>query len=119
MIMRNVRGLTLIELMVAMVLAMLVLGAVAALYAGTSGARSDVERAGRLADNAHYTIAVLSEELQHAGFFADLAPTGATWQVPDPCATALASQGWSSAPFKMPVAVAGYAAADATPACLP
>jgi type IV pilus assembly protein PilW len=119
MIMRNVRGFTLIELMVAMVLALLVLGAVATLYAGTSGTRSDLERAGRLADNAHYTLSVLTEEFQHAGFFAELVPTGVAWHVPDPCATILANQGWSVVPFRMPVPIAGIAPDGAAPACLP
>jgi type IV pilus assembly protein PilW len=116
--MRNARGFTLVEFMVAAVLAMLVLGAVAGLYAGTSGTRSDVERAGRLADNAHYTVTVLTEELQHAGFFAELVPMGVTWQVPDPCATTLANQGWSVTPFRMPVPIAGFAPDAAAPACL-
>jgi type IV pilus assembly protein PilW len=119
MTMRGARGFTLIEFMVAMVLAMLVLGAVAGLYAGTSGTRTDVERAGRLADNAHYTVAVLTEEFQHAGFFAELVPTGVAWQVPDPCATTLADQGWSVLPFRMPVPIAGIAPDAAAPACLP
>jgi len=117
--MRNLRGFTLIELMVAIVLALLVLGTVAGVYAGTSSTRSDVERAGRLADNAHYSVSVLTEEFQHAGFFAELVPTGAAWQVPDPCATTLANQGWSVAPFRMPVPIAGIAPNAAAPACLP
>jgi type IV pilus assembly protein PilW len=118
MMMRTARGFTLIELMVAMVLALLVLGAVAAVYAGTSGTRSEVERAGRLADNAHYTVTVLTEEFQHAGFFAELVPTGVAWQVPDPCATTLATQGWSVTPFQMPVPIAGVAPNGVAPACL-
>ena len=115
----HARGFSLIELMVAMVLAMMVLGGVALVFAGTSGGRADIERAGRLVDNAHYTLTVLTEEIQHAGYYAELAPLGATWSVPDPCATAVAAQGWSNAPFTMPVAIAGYAAAEAEPPCLP
>jgi type IV pilus assembly protein PilW len=44
---------------------------------------------------------------------------GVAWQVPDPCATTLASQGWSVTPFRMPVPIAGVAADAAAPACLP
>jgi type IV pilus assembly protein PilW len=46
-------------------------------------------------------------------------PLGVTWQVPDPCATTLAAQGWAQTPFTMPVAITGYAAADPAPMCLP
>jgi len=40
------------------------------------------------------------------------------WQVPDPCETAIASLGFAIAPFSLPVAIAGYRAADPTPACM-
>jgi len=116
---RTVRGFTLIEMLVALVLTMLVMGGVAVVYAGTSRNRGDLERAGRLADNAHYTLDLLSEEVQHAGYFAELVTSGAAWQVPDPCGTALAAQGWANTPFQAPVAIAGYEADEATPACLP
>jgi type IV pilus assembly protein PilW len=115
---RHAGGFTLIELLVAVTVSMLVLGSVALVFAGTSSSRGDVERSARLADNAHYTVALLTEELHHAGYYAELMPLGATWQVPDPCATTLAAQGWSQAPFTMPVGIAGYAAADPNLLCM-
>ena len=99
---------TLIELMVAMTLGMLVLGVVTVIFSGTSGNRASLERGGRLAENAAYAVEVLSDEVRMAGFFAETNFTGVTWQVPDPCATALAAQGWSQAPFTAPVPIAGY-----------
>src|SRR5256885_2253950 len=96
-------GMTLIELMVAMTLGMLVLGVVTVIFSGTSGNRASLERGGRLAENAAYAVEVLSDEMRMAGFFAETNFTGVTWQVPDPCATTLATQGWSQAPFKAPV----------------
>ena len=102
-----------------MALALFVLGLVAVVFAGTSRNRGDLERSSRLADNAHYGIDLLTDEIQHAGYYAEMTTAGTTWQVPDPCSTTLAAQGWSSVPFTVPVALSGYRAADAAPACLP
>lgn len=112
------RGFTLIEMLVALALAMLVLGTVAVVFAGTSRNRGDLERSSRLADNAHYGVDLLTDEIQHAGYFAELTTSGVTWQVPDPCSTTLATQGWSNVPFNVPVALSGFEAAAVAPACL-
>lgn len=112
-------GFTIIELLVAMTLAMFVLGVVAVVFAGTSRNRGDLERSSRLADNAHFGVDLLTDEIQHAGYYAEMTTAGTTWQVPNPCSTTLAAQGWSDVPFTVPVALSGYQAADAAPACLP
>ena len=112
------RGMTLIELMVAMTLGLMVLGVVAVIFSGTSGNRAGLERGGRLAENAAYAVEVLSDEVRMAGFFAETNFTGVAWQVPDPCATALATQGWSLAPFTAPVPITGYQGSDAVPGCI-
>ena len=114
----NSRGMTLIELMVATTLGMLVLGVVTVIFSGTSGNRASLERGGRLAENAAYAIEVLSDEVRMAGFFAETNFTGVTWQVPDPCATTLAAQGWSQAPFTAPAPIVGYQGSDAVPGCI-
>ncbi len=106
-------------MLVAIALALLVLGAVALVFSGTSRNRGDLERSSRLSDNAHYGIDLLTDEIQLAGYYAEMTTAGTTWQVPDPCSTSLTMQGWSSAPFTLPVALSGYRAADASPACLP
>lgn len=112
------RGFTLIEMMVAMTLMLLVLGVLAALFGGTSGSRSEVERSGRLAEDAAYALDLLTDEVRLAGYFAETNLTGVAWQVPDPCATVLVSQGWQVAPFNAPVAIMGYRPADLEPACI-
>jgi type IV pilus assembly protein PilW len=105
-------------MLVALALAMLVLSMVAMVFAGTSRNRGDLERSSRLSDNAQYGIDLLADEIRHAGYYAEMTTGGTAWQVPDPCSTTLAAQGWSSAPFTVPVALSGYRAADAAPACL-
>jgi type IV pilus assembly protein PilW len=113
------RGFSLIELMVAMALSLLVLGAVAWLFAGSSGNRNEVERTGRLAENAAYAAELLTEEIRLAGYYAEMTWAGVAWNAPDPCTTALGGLGWSQAPFTAPAPIVGYTAADPTPACIP
>src|SRR5689334_1776122 len=102
------RGLSLIELLVACAVALLVLGGVAFMFGGTTGNRLDVERTGRLTENAAYALEVLSEELHLAGYFAETKQAGVAWQVPSPCNTAIGTLGFQIAPLTLPVAIAGY-----------
>jgi type IV pilus assembly protein PilW len=96
-----------------------VLGALAWLFAGSSANRNEVERTGRLAENAAYAAELLSEEIRLAGYYAEMTWAGVAWNAPDPCTTVLAGLGWSQAPFTAPSAIAGYKPADTTPACIP
>lgn len=125
------RGMTLIELLVAMTLALLVLGVVAVLFGGSSSNRTALERSARLAENAHYAMEVLRSDIAQAGYYDALATTagGFAWQTPDPgpCATAPNTLGFGNPPptspaksiTSAPVPIYGLRAADATPACLP
>src|SRR5512144_1771342 len=106
------RGMTLIEMMVAMTLALLVVGVVATVFAGTSRNRGDLERSSRLAENASFALQSLIEDVRLAGFYDQMIFTGVAWQVPNPCAVQLPNHGWARAPaFTAPVALAGYSGA--------
>ena len=125
------RGTTLVELLVAMTVALLVVGTVAAIFAGTSRNRASLERAARLAENAHYAMELLRNDIAQAGYYDTLTTTagGFAWRLRDPCATAIGDLGWShpsgTAPpvnvriENAPVPIFGLRAADATPPCLP
>lgn len=128
---RDLHGMSLVELMVAMALAMLVLGTLAALFGGSSSNRNALERSARLAENAHYAMEVLRSDIAQAGYF-DALVTGAgafAWQTPDPgpCATDPTALGWGNPPptspaksiTSAPAPIYGLRAADPTPACLP
>ena len=115
---RDAGGFTLVELLVACAVALLVLGSVAMMFAGTSGGRLDVERTGRLTENAAFAVELLSEDIRVAGYFAETRQVGVAWQLPDPCNTALDAIGFSVSPFTLPVPITGYRGADATPPCL-
>ena len=124
-------GTTLVELLVAMVVALLVVGTVATLFGGTSRNRASLERAARLAENAHYAMDLLRADVAQAGYYDTLTTTagGFTWRLRDPCATAIADLGWSHPagtppPVNLrienaPVPITGLLPADATPPCLP
>ncbi|HVE50170.1 MAG TPA: PilW family protein [Casimicrobiaceae bacterium] len=111
-------GFTLVEVMVAMTLALMVLGITVTLFSGSSRSRGDLERSSRLAENAQFALELVSDELKHTGFFADLNQAGVAWQVPDPCATAPGALGFSTAPFQLPVAIRGYTGNDVEPGCV-
>lgn len=116
---RTQRGLTLIELMIALTLALLVIGVVATVFAGTSRNRGDLERSSRLAQNASYALEVLADDLRLGGYYGQMVFTGVTWQVANPCSVALPNQGWATIPsFTIPVAISGYAGADVAPPCI-
>lgn len=112
-------GFSLVELLVACAVSMLVIGTVALTFAGTSSNRLDVERTGRLTDNAAFALELLSDDLRVAGYFAQTRQVGVDWQAPDPCLTSLASLGYSTSPLTLPAAVVGYRGDDPTPACVP
>lgn len=83
-------GFTLVELMVALTLGLLVLGAVTALILSSSSARREVEKTSRQVENGRYAIELLSNDIRLAGFFGELDPTDSLTHktVPsDPCAT--------------------------------
>jgi type IV pilus assembly protein PilW len=112
------RGFSLIELLIAGALSLLVMAGVAIVFASTSANRSEIERGGRLTQNAAHALSLLSEEIRLAGYFGETNPTGVAWQAPDACATAMASLGWSAMPFTQPMPIVGYRSADETPGCL-
>ena len=125
------RGMTLVELVVAMAVALMVLGTVAALFAGTSRNRASLERAARLADNAQYAIQVLRDDIAQAGYYDTLTTSagGFAWRTSDVCATAIGDLGWSHPAGTLPpvnakienapVPIFGLRAADPSPDCIP
>jgi type IV pilus assembly protein PilW len=111
-------GFTLVEFLVACVVSMLVLGAVALTFAGTSGGRLDVERTGRMTENAAFALELLSDDIKVAGYLAETRQAGVAWQVPNPCSTALSALGFSTLPLQLPSAIVGYRDVDVMPPCI-
>lgn len=89
------RGMSLVELLVAIGIGTLIVAAMALLFANNSRSRSETERASRKIENGRYAVEVLRGELYHAGYLAEFDPTALAATLPttkpDPCATDLAS----------------------------
>ncbi|MEQ1440257.1 PilW family protein [Fontimonas sp. SYSU GA230001] len=86
-------GLTLIELMIAITVALVLLAALAAMYGSSIKARNQIERINRQTENGRYAIQLLRDDIQLAGFFGeynmrDRSP-GVPAALPDVCVTHL------------------------------
>ena len=90
------RGLTLVELMVAMTISLLILAALVALFTNTSRSNREFARANGMIESGRLAIQVLEADVQHAGYWgtyvagfddqtADGVPSDAPTGVPDPC----------------------------------
>lgn len=92
--MRSQRGLSLIELMIAITLGLVILSALAVIFANSSRSRTEMEKSNRQIENGRYAAQLLANNLRMAGYLAEFDPslmsTDALAAPPDPCATATA-----------------------------
>ncbi|MDZ7595933.1 MAG: PilW family protein [Thiobacillus sp.] len=87
------RGLSLIELMIALTIGMLIMAALGALLLNITRNNSELAKANAQIENGRFAIQVLQNDLIHAGFWGDLRPAVPA-AIPDPC---LAVAGWNAA----------------------
>jgi type IV pilus assembly protein PilW len=111
----GMRGMSLVELMIAITLGLMILGGVVGIFSATSSARNEVERTSRQIENGRYAMEVLTDDLRLAGFNGELnfdlvAPPVS---LPDPCSTTATD--WSTA---VPLHVQGYDNGSNPPACI-
>jgi len=113
---RSMAGMSIVELMIAIMLGLMVLAGLASVFASSSRSRSELERASRQIENGRYAIEILSDDLRSAGFYGelDLSPFAVPGALPDPCSTDPAVWGQS-----LRVAVQGYDNGASAPACIP
>lgn len=103
-------GFSLVELMVALAIASVLLGALGIMFVNTSIARGELDKSSRQIESGRYAMQVLGDDIRHAGYYGALsnAPTlgaGIT-TLPDACASTLATiQGALAIPLQ------GYAGA--------
>ena len=71
---RSMAGVSLVELMVGITLGLIVLAGLASVFANSSRARSDIERASRQIENGRYALQVLGDDIRLAGFYGELNP---------------------------------------------
>jgi type IV pilus assembly protein PilW len=115
---RRARGTTLIELMVALSVGMLLLTALAELFAHNSSARSEIDRTSQQVENGRYGIEVLREDIRQAGFFSGYDDALATSQATSACVPrsgvplSPANLGWQASPALVPLSIHGFAGGD-------
>lgn len=109
-------GTSLVELMVGIALGLIILAALAVLFANTSASRRELEDASRQIENGRFAMDALSDDLRLAGFEGELSvlTLPAPAAIPDPCSVAAAD--WAAA---LPVGVQGYDNGAGAPTCLP
>ena len=81
--------------------------------------RGDIERSSRLADNAHYSIELLTEEIQHAGYFAELVQPAPHGRCRIRARRRLRHRDGRTRRYRSPWRSPAAPPADAAPACLP
>lgn len=97
------RGLTLVELMVALALGLLLLAALVSLVVSTINNRNELDKSVRQIENGRYALQVLSEDIQMAGF---VGTTGLRWSRRAPlkaCAAGVADLGYTVDTLPLPV----------------
>lgn len=109
-------GFSLIELMVGLTLSLLLLAGLITVVTNTNQSYREMSLAGQQIENGRYAIELLSDDIQHAGFYGSLRAVGdppAT--LPDPCATDTATL---TANYTL--AIQGYdAPASSSLSCVP
>lgn len=121
-------GFSLIELMIALVLAGILLFGLAVFFVSSSRSYGEAERVSRQIENGRYAMALIAEEIRHAGFYGQvgnvtLLPTvpAPSSQIPmpgalpDPCATAIASV---KAALPIPIQGVDNVAVATSPSCV-
>lgn len=114
------RGLTLVELMVAMTIGLFVIVTMGVLFAGNSRARAEIERAGQQVENGRLAMELLRDDIQQAGHYGGLVvgPAGAALRTVSPCVPRAGvtldpvNLGWQTLPLRAPMPLHGYSAGD-------
>ena len=110
------RGFSLIEFMIAITLGLMVVSVILGLFANTSRARTDLERASQQIDSARYAVDVISADLQLAGYYGELNASALPipGALPDVCSANPTV--WATA---LPIHVQGYDDGAGVPTCIP
>lgn len=86
---RRQRGLSLVELLVAMVIGIVILLAASEVMLNNSRTRGEVERTGRQIENGVFALQVLEDDISNAGFWGETT-VAASGTLPPLCPTAIA-----------------------------
>jgi len=120
--MRTQRGLSLIELMIAMTIGLLLLAALTTVFVNSSRSQAELARASQQIENGRFATQTLQDDIWHAGFYGRHIAyvTAAPAALPDPCSTNVDTATVTPTPLQNSLAFAlqGYNAPGAVPAGL-
>ena len=77
----QVRGFSLIEFMVAMLLGTILIGGAVSVYLASKRSYVEVEQVGGLSENGRFALQIFNDSLRHVGFFGATRPTDITQDV--------------------------------------
>ncbi|HEY9397526.1 MAG TPA: PilW family protein [Burkholderiales bacterium] len=103
------RGITLIELMIALTLGLLLSMGIGAIFVNSSQAQREYHRMAQQIEDGRYAMDVLTQDVHHAGYYGPYFKLPGPLAAPDPCAVSDASSAISNA---LPFAIQAYSAAD-------
>ncbi len=121
------RGLSLVELMVALTLGLFLIAGMLTLLARNSNVRSELDKAARQVENGRYATQRIAEDLHNAGFYGEFsgpaAPGTPTFPaaLPDPCNTGYPRGTYMTAfvrALSLPVQGVTAVASGTVPSCL-
>jgi len=111
------RGLSLIEIMVALTIGFVLMLGLSVLMSEQSRDRSEIDKAGRQIDNGRQAIALLTDDIQLAGYFGEFSGSvTALTSLPDPCE--LSNMTTISAGMAMPIQGYDAPSSGSQPTCL-
>ncbi len=82
------RGLSLVELMVAMTVGLLLLGGLTSIVLDSSRSFGELTKTSRQLENGRFAVQLLKDEIEHAGFYGEYANLTPPSAFPDPCENA-------------------------------
>ena len=105
---RRQRGLSIIELMIAITLGLLVLAGLTTVFVTASESQRELQRSAQQIENGRYAMDLLTQDLHHAGFYGRYSAYADGTTIPDPCLTGDAA----ALTTDLAVPVQGFIAAD-------
>lgn len=109
------------ELMISLTIGLVLLAGITTLIVKQSQTRDELDKSSQQIENGRYAIQLLSDDIEHAGFYGEYSPPRTTiYSTPDPCLEGApgwtpATTGWTPATPAVPVGIYGYAGAAADP----
>lgn len=119
----QIRGFSLVELMVGMAIGLVLIAGLSLLFANTSQSGNELEKSIRQIENGRYAVELLHDDLMLAGYYGEVPTDSLVMSSPDLCATGADVLGWDlsnpSAP-KAPLPIVGLSNSEAGALdCLP